>query len=169
MDCLEAIFTRRSIRKFTTEPVSEKALEILLGAAMSSPTARNRQTWRFLVVNDRKILDEIPSIHQYAGMTREAPLAIIVCGDSSDSDVVFWPQDAAAAIQTMMLAARALDLGSVWCGIYPRQDRVDAFRSKFALPDAIQPLGMVVIGHPAQPFTREDRYDPAKIKYNHWS
>ncbi len=168
MDILEAIHTRRSIRKFTPEPVSPEDVETMLRAAMIAPTARNSQCWRFVVIDDRALLDAMPTLSPYTGAAKSAPLAILVCGDTTACPD-FWPQDAAAAIQNLMLAARALELGSVWCGLHPVEEREKLFQKAFALPAHIRPLGLVILGHPDQPFTREDRYDPAKVRYNRWT
>jgi len=166
---LDLIHTRRSIRKYTAEPITPEEVEKLLRAAMISPTACNSQTWRFVVIDDHALLKKIPDIHPYASFAAEAPLAILVCGDSEAGRFPeFWPQDAAAATQTLMLAARAMNIGSVWCGIYPNDERVNAFASMFGLPAHIKAFGLVVLGKPAQPFSREDRYDPDKVHHNRW-
>lgn len=169
MDFLDIIHTRRSIRKFTPDPVSVEALEKILRAGMVSPTATNSQSWRFIVVDEREILDEITRIHPYAKPAADAPLAIVVCGDMDAGHAPeFWPQDAAAATQTMMLAARALELGSLWCGIHPHTEREDAFIKLLDMPGNIRPFALLIIGHPLQPFTREDRFDKTKVHHNRW-
>ncbi len=169
MDFLEIVHTRRSIRKFTEEKVSEQDISTMLHAAMVSPTAANSQSWRFIVIDDRAILDDMPKLSPYTTPAVGAPLAILVCGDTTAGRVPqYWPQDGAAAIQTMMLTARSLGLGTVWCGLYPNEEREQAFIKAFGLPGHILPLGLVVIGHPAQPFSYEDRYDETKVHRNHW-
>lgn len=169
MDFLDIVHTRRSIRKFTDEPVSPGDVDTLLHAAMVSPTATNSQSWRFVVIDDKNLLKEIPKIHPYATPAAGAPLAILVCGDVEAGHAPeCWPQDGAAAIQTMLLTARSLNLGSVWSAIHPFVEREDAFIKLFGLPGTVRPLGLVILGHPAQPFTREDRYDDVKVHYNHW-
>jgi nitroreductase len=167
MDFLEIIHTRRSIRKFTGTPVSDADTETLLRAAMAAPTAINRQSWRFVVIDDRQLLDDIPRIHPYASMAKTAPLAVLVCGETEQSKD-YWPLDCAAAIENMLLTARALGLGSVWCAIHPIEERERAFSAQYGLPAAVRPMGIVFLGHPAQPFKREERYDPAKIHHNRW-
>ncbi len=87
MEALEAIFTRRSIRSFTSQPVSQDMVETILRAAMSAPSACNQQPWHFVVVADRATLDAIPTIHPHAGMARQAALAILVCADPQHRDL----------------------------------------------------------------------------------
>lgn len=169
MDALEAIRTRRSVRKFTPQPVSEDLLEALLRAAMSAPSAGNQQPWHFIVVDDRATLDRIPTFSPYAAMCRQAPLGILVCGDTTlEKHPGYWIQDCSAATQNLLLAAHALGLGAVWTGIHPREERIRGFRELFALPDTIMPLAFVVIGYPAEHPVPQDRFRPERIHRNRW-
>lgn len=169
METLEAIHTRRSIRKYTDRPVPEELVTELLRAAMSAPSAVNAQTWVFIIIDDRKLLDEIPTFSPYAGMCREAPLAILVCGDTTLEKVPgYWVQDCSAAIQNILLAAHDAGLGAVWTGIYPMKDRVDGFRKAFGLPDHIFPLGLVPVGYPAENPVPKDRYRKEKVYHNRY-
>ncbi len=165
MDALEVIFTRRSIRSYTDEPVSEKDVKTLLEAGMSAPSASNRQPWHFIVVDQRERLNQIMEVHPYSKMLAEAPLAIIVCGDTEISPH-YWQQDCSAATENILLAARALGLGSVWLGVYPK--RAESIHKLFNLPANVQPLCVIAIGHPAEEKGRVDRYDEAKVHHNIW-
>lgn len=167
MDALECLFTRRSIRKYTTEPISEAALRQMLAAAMAAPSARNMQPTRFLVIRDRELLRRIAEIHPYARMAENAPLAVLVCGDSALS-AEFWDQDCAAAMQNLLLAARALHIGTVWCGIHPVAEREALFRELFGIPPHIIPFGLAAAGYPAQPFSRRDALDESRIHLDRW-
>ena len=169
MDIFTAIHSRRSIRKFTEPPVDADTVKRLLAAAMAAPSAGNAQPWRFVVVDDRAMLDKVPSYSQYAGMAAQAPLGILVCADlSAEKYPGYWVQDCSAAIQNLLLAVQGLGLGAVWTGIYPMEDRVAAFRREFSLPEQVMPLGFIVIGHPAQELKPQDRYDESKIHHNGW-
>ena len=169
MDILSAIHTRRSIRSFTDAPVSEEAVKVLLDAAMIAPSAGNAQPWRFIVVDDPALLAQVPAINPYAAMAPKAPLAILVCGDTrAEKYPGYWVQDCSAAIQNMLLAALSLGLGTVWTGIHPMQDRVEAFQALHSLPEGVIPLGLVIIGHPAMGASHKSRYDAAKVHRNTW-
>ena len=169
MEALEAIHTRRSIRQYKDTPVSEETIRELLDAAMSAPTAGGIQPWRFVVITDRALLDAIPDIHPYAAMIRQAPLAILVCGDvSSENYGAFWVQDCSAAMQNILLAARALGLGSLWCGVHGRPEREKAFSELFGLPEKVRPLGLAIVGPSDAPFARKERYDESKVHHNKW-
>ena len=166
MDAIEAVLSRRSIRKYTAEPVDETTLRGLLDAAMNAPSSANGQPWHFIVVTDRKTLDEIPTFHQYSNMVKEAPLAVIICGDMQLSSV--WVQDCSAATENLLIAANARGLGAVWLGVYPIGERTAGVRKLFGLPDNIMPLNIVVVGHPAEEKPPVNRFNPERVHRNKW-
>jgi nitroreductase len=168
MEAMEAILTRRSIRRYTSQPVSEERIEELLRAAMSAPSTNNGQPWHFVVIDDRKILQEIPRFHPYASMLREAPLAILVCVDRRINHEGFLVQDGSAATENLLLAAHALGLGAVWLGIYPLEERISGMRKLLALPETILPLALISIGYPAEKKDKQDRYRAARVHRNRW-
>jgi nitroreductase len=169
MNTLDAIRTRRSIRAYTDQPVSAESVETLLRAAMSAPSAGNQQPWHFIVVDDRGVLQEIARIHPYAGMAAQAPVGILVCGDTREEKYPgYWVQDCSAAVQNLLLAAHDVGLGAVWTGVFPRPDRVEAFRKLFRLPDPVHPLAFIVIGYPAEKVEPADRFRESRIHRNVW-
>ena len=170
MEVLEAILTRRSIRQYQTTSVPEELVQKLLAAAMSAPSARNSQPWRFVVIDDHQLLDQVPAINPYAEMARRAPLAILICADPSlEKSPGYWMLDCAAAAQNMLLAAHGLGLGAVWCGVYPRQPRIEGFRRLLGVPEEIVPHSLIVLGYPAEDHPREDRYRPERVQRNGWA
>jgi len=170
MDAIEAILTRRSIRRFRDEPVSEALIETLLHAAMAAPSAGNQQPWQLVVIRARSVLDRIPTAHPHAQMATEAPLVIVVCGDTSlEKHKGFWVQDCAAAVENLLLAAHASGLGAVWCGVYPSEERVEGFRQLLAIPEHIVPLALIVIGHPKEKKPPSERYDAIRIHHDRWA
>jgi nitroreductase len=167
MDALDVLFTRRSIRAYTDEPVDDDQIETILEAGMNAPSANNRQPWHFVVVKDRDKLNGIMDVHPYSKMLAQAPVAIVVCGDTEVSRS-YWQQDCAAATENILLAARALALGTVWLGVYPREDRVAGVRELFNLPDHVHPMAVIALGHPDEDKGRVDRYNEAKVHHNAW-
>jgi nitroreductase len=169
MEVMEAIHTRRSIRKYQNKPVPEEIIREILAAAMCAPSAGNQQPWHFVVITDREILRRVPDIHPYAAMTRQAPGAILVCGDLSlERYPGNWVLDCSAAVQNLLLAAHAKGLGAVWTGIYPQKDRMEGFRRLLHLPENIVPHTLVPFGYPSQQLPREDRYKEERVHYNGW-
>ena len=167
MDAIEAILTRRSIRKYTDQKISPELVEELLKAAMSAPSANNSQPWHFVIINERQILDRVPQFHAYSSMLYFAPLAIAVCGDSNVSPL-YWVQDCSAATENILLAAHARGLGAVWLGIHPIEQRVQALGKLLVLPENIVPLCIISLGYPAAGKPSENRYNPARVHCNQW-
>lgn len=168
IDALEAILSRRSIRKFTSQPVSDDLIMKTLKAAMNAPSAGNKQPWHFVVIRDRAILDEIPKFHQYAQMLKEAPLAISICGDMEKQCDGYWIQDCSAATENLLLAAHALGLGAVWLGVHPREERVAGLINLLHIPEKVIPLCVIAIGHPGEEKPPVDRFFPERIHYDKW-
>ena len=169
MDTYETIMTRRSVRKFTSGEVGDDLVEKLLRAAMQAPSANNGQPWHFIVIRNRAILDEIPSFHPFAQMVKQAPLAILVCADTRDArSPDYWVLDCSAATENLLLAAHALDLGAVWLGIHPRQERMEKIIPLVKLPEGVKPLALVAIGIPAEHHPFADRFKPERIHHDTW-
>lgn len=169
MDAMQAILSRRSIRKYTSQPVSEATVEELLQAAMAAPSAGNQQPWHYVVIRDQQILAQIPRVHPYSSMVPSAQLAILVCGDlQREKHAGYWVQDCSAATQNLLLAAHAKGLGAVWLGVYPREDRVAGLRKMLELPQHAMPLALIAIGYPAEVKPPAERYDPSRVHQDGW-
>jgi nitroreductase len=166
-ELIQTIFDRRSIRKYTAEPVSEADIKTLLEAAMAAPSAANRKPWHFIVVTERQTLDRLAEAHPHGKMLFEATLCIAVCGDLTTSER-FWVQDCSAATENLLLAATALSLGAVWLGVYPREDRIAAVRQVLGIPETIVPLNLISIGHPAEEKEPRTQYDEARVHRERW-
>ena len=120
MDAIQAIMSRSSVRQYSDREISEEALRTILEAGMSGPSCVNARDWSFLVVREPEMLNRMADANgRPADPLRGAKLGILVCGDlerafSRAPD--YWVIDGAIAAQNMILAARALCIGSVWLG-----------------------------------------------------
>ncbi|MGD2177118.1 MAG: nitroreductase family protein [Anaerolineae bacterium] len=166
-DLIQTIFARRSIRRYNSEPVSEEGIQALLEAAMAAPSASNRKPWQFVVVTERETIDALADAHPHGKMLFEAPLCISICGDLTEMER-YWVQDCSAATENLLLAAVALELGAVWLGVYPRDERVTAVRRVLGLPDHITPLNLISIGHPGEKKQARTQYDEARVHRERW-
>jgi len=164
---IQTIFSRRSIRKYTTEPVSEADIKTLLEAAMAAPSASNRKPWQFVVVTERQTLDALAEAHPHGKMLFQATLCIAVCGDLTEMER-YWVQDCSAATENLLLAATALGLGAVWLGVYPKDDRVAFVRPILDLPETITPLNLISIGHPAEEKEPRTQYNESRVHRERW-
>lgn len=167
MDTIESILKRRSIRKYTSEPISDSTIKTLLDAGMHAPSARNLQAWHFVVVDEREVLDKLSIAHPYAKMLKQATLAILVCGDRNIQEMDgYLVQDCSAATQNIMLAAHACGLGSVWLGMYPREERMKDVSRLLDIPDHVLPVSLISIGHPDESKDAPDRFKADRVHYN---
>jgi nitroreductase len=169
MNIQEAILTRRSIRKYTGEPVSEEDLHTVLRAGSYAPSAHNLQSFRFIVVRDAEKLQLIADKHRYAKMLPSAGCCIVVGGDKTvQKKVGFLIEDCSAAIQNMLLAAHGLGLGTVWCGLYPVPKLTKVVSTILNLPAEIVPVGLIALGHKVEDRQVGERFDPSKVHYEGW-
>ena len=163
-DALSFIMSRRSIRRYKDEPVSDEQVEMLLRAAMAAPSACNEQPWEFVVIRDRAAMARVTEFHAYATPLVGAALGILVCGDPSRAICgEMWIQDCSAATQNILLCAAGIGLGTCWLGIYPDQERIDGLRKLCSLPDHVVPFALVSVGAPDEDKGPADYYDPARV------
>ncbi len=169
---IDCIMTRASVRSYTGEQVSDSLVSKILRAGMAAPTAANQQPWHFVVINDQNLKDSITDAFEYTKMVKDCSFAVVVCGDMDNlfqgdvPDGGFWVEDCSAASENMLLAAHALGIGGVWCGIYPLKDREQRLRAILNLPSNLTPLNVMAFGYPAQPVAPKDKWAPSKIHYN---
>jgi len=165
---MEAIFNRRSVRKYADQPVEGEKVEKILRAAMQAPSAGNQQPWEFLVVQDKESLAKLAKMSPYAGPIAKAPLAIIMLGNSDG--MMFpesWEHDMGAAAENALLEAVALGLGGVWLGVLPFEERMDHIRGQFSLPEKVTPFAVLAVGYPDKEDANHfvDRYKEERVHY----
>ena len=161
---LENIAERKSVRKYLNKSVEEDKIDAMVKAGMAAPSGMDRRPWEFVVVTDREALDSMAAKLPYAKMLTNAPLAIVVCGDTTRSS--YWYLDCSAATQNVLLAAEALGLGAVWTAAYPYEDRIDVVRQNTGLPENIVPLCVIPIGYPDVPQKAKDKFDLQRVHRN---
>ncbi|MHA1906978.1 MAG: nitroreductase family protein [Candidatus Thorarchaeota archaeon] len=169
MDILEALYTRRSIRKYRMSDIPDEIVQKVLRAAMSAPTSGNQRPWQFVVVRDREKMENLIEAYPYAKMLRDVPVAIMVCFDKDrEKYEERWQLDCANATLNMLLAIHGLGFGGLWLEVFPIQERVKMIQDFFGMPDTIVPLAIVPIGHPAEKKPAEDRYEESLVHYDSW-
>jgi len=165
------ILSRRSIRTYTRQPVTDDVVRALLEAAMAAPSAMATDPWRFLVLRDRAALSALADTLPHGKMLNEAPLGIVVCGELARAhrqELSYLLQDCSAAVENLLLAANLLGLGAVWLGVHPNEDRIAGIRSRFGVPENILPLAAIAIGHPAEHPAPRTRYNAAFVHNGQW-
>jgi len=166
---MNAIFKRKSIRSYKSKLLPQKFIKKILMAGMAAPSSWGSKPWAFVVIRERKVLDEIAERHGYANMCREAPCAILVCGiPEGMKEPEFLPQDCAAATENMLIEATTLGLGSVWVGLYPKKERMELLRELLNIPENVIPFSLVVLGYPAEKKKPNLVYISDKVHQEKW-
>ena len=163
----ELIEKRQSIRKYQSgKPVTREQLSRLLAAAMMAPSACNSRPWEFIAVTKRGILDEIARVHPYAGMCKTASAAIIVVAvPQSGRPEGYFPQDCGAATENILLEAVSMGLGTCWCGVYPKDERIASIRKLFGIREPKIPFNVIAIGTPDESPEKRGFFDESRVTY----
>ncbi len=169
---LQWLFGRRSIRAFRRGEVSDDQVQTLLEAAMAAPSAVAKDPWRFIVIRDRTILEELSNNLSNGVMLRKASLGVVVAGDiecAHDRQLSYLLQDCSASIQNLLLAAHVIGLGACWLGVHPRQPRMELVTRLLGLPVEIIPVACIAIGHPTEVKEPRTRFSSAKVHHDRWA
>lgn len=164
MDVIEAIKTRRSIRRYSDRPIEEEKLQAVLEAFRMAPSWANFQCWRLIVIKDKELKAKISALSYVESFfaplgyksnpsmkaLAEAPVVIVLCADPDKSGTLWEQQyylvDAGIAAQNLMLAARGLGLGTVFVGVYQE----DGVKKLLNIPERIRVVGLLPLGYPAE-------------------
>lgn len=147
----DLIKSRRSMRKFTTEELTQEEVVTLLKAALMSPTSKRTNCWQFIAVDDKEILEKLSYCKEAsASFIKDAALAIVVTADPMVSDV--WIEDASIASIMIQLQAEDLGLGSCWVQLRERFTASGVPSNEYVhevldLPLQLQALSIIAIGH----------------------
>ncbi len=163
---LRLIFSRRSIRQYTDQPISEADLTSLLEAGMAAPSAMNKRPWHLVAVTDKQVLRTIAQSPPYGRNLPGAALVIVVCGDPRVSS--WWLQDCTLATQNILVAAAGLGLGAVFLGCHDKPEREGPIRRALGIPDEIGMASVLCIGHPAERKEPRTQYDPEQAHRDRW-
>lgn len=159
-DFSELAFKRRSIRKYTGEKLTEDEVVELMKPALTAPSSKNKQSWEFVLVDDPNLLHQLSECRSLGTkFIKDAPLAIVVCGNAEISDI--WVEDAAIAATHLLLQAESLGLGACWAQVHNRfqDDGTSAEQMVgeiIGLPQNIKPLCMIGVGRKLAPKEAHD-------------
>ncbi len=162
---MSLLLKRKSIRHYNDQPISDSTITELLKAAMQAPSANNQQPWEFIVVDNPSLLDQLSKTSRGAWMLKDVKRAIVVVMTETEKSPVMAPQDCAAATQNILLRATELDLGAVWIGVYPREERFTHVDELLHITNG-HAFSMIALGYPKKEETVKLRYDDSRVHYN---
>ena len=162
---MNQLYTRVSIRKYQDRPVEKEKTEAMLRAAMQAPSAANQQPWEFYVVTNKEKLKALSGVSPYAGMTKNAPAAIVSVYRKDCAIPAYAQIDLSIAMENLWLETDAQGLGGVWLGIAPQEERMKAVEEILDLPDTVRAFAIFPYGYPAEERKQQDRFDPERIHY----
>jgi len=173
MDAIQNMLARISVRQYSDQPITDEALHTILEAGMSGPSAVNARPWSFIVVRDPDMLNKMADGNgRAAEPLRGAALGILICGDLERAFKAapdYWVVDGSIAAQNMILAANALGIGSVWLGTWPQQNKIDAQKALFNLPEHIIPHSIIAFGYPKEESHKEKLlYEADRVHFETW-
>jgi len=162
---LDVMLARRSIRRFTDEPVTQEQEQLLLQAAFSGPSSTNSRPWHFVLVRDSDRRKALACLHDYTSMLEQAPLVIAVLGHPFSE---WWIEDCSAATENILLEATELNLGSIWCGVRNPDGDETEYYPILGIPEGSgwRVLSLIGIGHAKQHKRPRTQYDAAKVSYD---
>ncbi|HEY3374370.1 MAG TPA: nitroreductase family protein [Candidatus Aquicultor sp.] len=167
---LRSMEARRTIRKFTDEPVSDQQITELLLAAMYAPSAWGKRSWEFIVVDNEPLKKEIGTLTPYSAQAASAPIDILVLADKTASNS--WIEDASVAAEHINLAAAKMGLGSSWIQVrgmqHNTEDAETYARKLLQIPDNFGICCIIAVGYPAEKKSphRSGEYDREKVHFN---
>ena len=163
---MSSIYQRVSIRKYQDKPVEKEKTLAILRAAMQAPSAGNQQPWEFYVVTNKEKLNALSRVSPYAGMTKDAPVAIVAAYRKECRMPEYAQIDLSIAMENLWLETDAQGLGGVWLGIAPIEERMKAVEEILNIPDTLRAFAIFPYGYPAETRKQQDRYEEDRI---HWA
>ena len=167
METLQAIQTRKSVRDFLDKPIEEEKIELLMKAAMSAPSAMNRQPWEFVIVESESKKEAVRKAMPFGKY--KSPIIVIPCVKEISAvplehDLVYC--DLGAASQNILLAAHDMGLGAVWCAVYPSKTLMKRIKKAADIPAGLTPFSALYIGYPGYKDKSKvkDKYDPKRVR-----
>lgn len=162
---MNPIFTRVSIRKYQDRPVEKEKTLAILRAAMQAPSATNQQPWEFYVVTNKEKLKALSEASPYAGMTKDAPVAIVAAYRKECRVPIYAQIDLSIAMENLWLETDAQGLGGVWLGIAPQEEKMKAVEEILHMPETLRAFAIFPYGYPAEEREQQDRFDESRIHY----
>lgn len=166
---MSVVMKRKSVRAFKDKEVPKNKIDAMLKAAMQAPSANNQQPWNFVVVTERDILDKLSEMSKGSWPLQTATLAIIPVIIPTSKSPRMRVQDISAATQNILLEAVEQDLGGVWIGVHPIEEREELVSRVLEITGDNIPFCIIALGVPLEKKDVTVRYDETRIHNNKWN
>jgi len=163
---LETILSRRSVRRYTDQPLAREQIEVLMDAAMAAPSGNAVRPWHFVLVQDAARRKQLSEVHRWAQMCAQAPFVVVVCAQADD--MTFWIDDCSAATENILLMAEAMGLGGVWIGIRQTASYEEEVRRIVGAPASARVLCLLAIGYPAERLPAYGKHNASQAHWERW-
>ena len=170
MNVVEAIKTRKSVRSYLQKDIEDEKLQIILEAGRLAPSASNRQEWRFLIVRNPELKQNIAQAANQQMFIATAPVVLVACAETDGHTMkcgqMSYPIDLAITLDHITLTAVELGLGTCWIGAF-NEEKV---KEILGIPDEIRVVELMPLGYPSDPTSVEKNRLPLKkiVKYERW-
>lgn len=162
---MSSIFHRTSVRTYLEKEVEQEKIIQMLRAAMAAPSAANQQPWEYYVVTNKEKLDQLSKSTPYAGATKNAPVAFVPCYRKDTKYPSYAQIDMSASVENLLLEAEELDLGAVWLGVAPQEDRMSEVREILHIPEHLEVFAIIPCGYAVSKAKQQDRYEENRVHY----
>jgi len=150
MSVLDVIRARRSIRRYKPDPIPEEVLFRVLEAVRLSPSGKNLQPWRFILVRDQDTKNRLAKASAGQSFIARAPVVVVACGfpekcySRMGNYMKSWPVDVAIAVEHLVLQAQEEGLGTCWIGAFEEKD----VKAILNIPEEVRVLALTPLGYP---------------------
>lgn len=162
---MNAIYQRRSIRKYQEKDITIEILEKLVKAGMQAPSAHNLKPYDFILIKNKPTLESLSETGLYCHMLKQANAAIVVCSIADSIKTPYWQADCGAVVENILLEATNLGIGSCWIGEYPNVEKSAKVKDILNIPKDYQVFATISLGYPLREKEANNNYYEEKIHY----
>ena len=162
---MNEIYKRRSIRKYTEQPVEQEKITAILKAAMAAPSACNQQPWEFYVVRDPEVIEKLSKVSPFSKFLTGAPMVLVTAYRQDGKVPQFAQIDLAICMENIWLETCAQGLGGCWIGIAPIEQMMSRVEEILSIPEGNRAFAMFPMGYPAESGRERNDFDESRIHY----
>lgn len=161
---MNAIYKRRSIRKYEEKKIPKEELDKLVKAGMQAPSAHNKKPYEFIVITKEDILNQLSKTGLYCHMLKYAAAAIVVISQAKE-ETPYWQADCGAVVENILLEATDRNIASCWIGEYPNIEKSNKVKDILEIPNNYQVFATISLGYSTVEKEANNNYYEEKVHY----